>query len=111
MIMPEGHYRDTQVRRSRNPRERWILRLGGLLSALVIAVTVYSLTSSQPRNGNGCLSFNYTMVMGGEQYYKCGATARRICARPPHLGGLANNFAVKLHEACIGAKFPYATAS
>jgi len=82
-----------------------VLGLGGLLTALVVAVTIYSLTSHEPKNGAGCLSFTYTMVMGGEQYHACGAQAKKICASPPKLGGLANGFTDRLRGACRQAGF------
>lgn len=77
-----------------------MLGIGGLLTALVVAVTLYSLTSHDAKSGNGCLNFTYAMAMGGEQYHACGAQATKVCTSPPKLGGLANGFTQRLREAC-----------
>jgi hypothetical protein len=111
MILPEGHYKATHSKRERGRLERWIVGGGVLVTIVVVAVTIFSLTSHQPKNGHGCLSFNYTIVVGGEQFYECGAAARKTCARPPQEGGLGEPFMDALRRACIGAKFPYSTAS
>lgn len=77
-----------------------MLGIGGLLTALIVAVTIYSLTSHDAKSGNGCLNFTYAMVMGGEQYHACGAHAKQVCVSPPKLGGLGNGFTQRLREAC-----------
>jgi hypothetical protein len=111
MILPEGHYKETHEPRIRSGRERWIFGVCGVLAAILVAVTLFSLTSHQAANGHGCLDFNYTMAMGGEELHSCGQAAKRLCASPPHLGQLADDFATQLRDACHEAKFPYATAS
>ncbi len=110
MVYAPGHQQRLLQPRRRSARERWVVGVGGLLTAMVVAVTLFSLTSGEPRNGKGCLGFTYAMVMGGEQLHACGARARRLCARPPHLGGLAHDFAVRLREACQATQLPYDTA-
>ncbi len=92
-------------------RERWLLWIGGLLVAGLIAITVFSLTSSDGHSGNGCLNFTYSMAMGGEQFNECGAKARETCASPPKLGGLANGLLDKLPAECRKAGLPYRTGS
>ena len=111
MILPEGHYKETRAPRVRSRRERWVVALGGALLAIVVAATIFSLTSHQSKGGRGCLNFVYTMAMGGEQLNACGAQAKHLCASPPALGGLGQPFAVKLREACREAKLPYTPAA
>lgn len=111
MVYAPGHYQRVTQPRRRGRRDRLVFTIGGLLSAMVIAVTLYSLTSREIRNGHGCLGFTYAMVMGGEQLHACGAEARHLCARPPQLGGLAHDFSVRLREACRAVGLPYRTGS
>jgi hypothetical protein len=113
MILPEGHFKEVaeKQKRKRTGLDRTVAWVGGVVTVLVVAITIFSLTSHQAKNGHGCLAFNYTMVMGGEQYHSCGAAARHVCAKPPRLGGLAHDFEVELRQACAGAGFPYKTAA
>jgi ABC-type Co2+ transport system permease subunit len=116
MPFPPGHYREVSAPRLRRPRERWVVALAGLLAALVIAVTLVSLTSSEGKSGHGCLNFTYAMVMGGERLHECGAKARTLCAQPPsfggaRFGGLANDLKARLKSACRDAGLPYATSA
>jgi len=105
-----GHYQRITQPRTRNSRERWVLVTGTAVTLVVVAVTLFSLTSHELRNSRGCLGFTYAMVMGGEQQHACGAQARRLCAKPPQLGGLAHDFAVRLRKACRVAELPYKTS-
>jgi hypothetical protein len=100
VVLPPGHYQQTHAPRHRSRRERGVLGLGGVLVALVVAVTIYSLSSHGAKNGHGCLNFTYSMAMGGEQFSACGAQAKKYCASPPKLGGLANGFTDQLKLAC-----------
>jgi len=114
MPFPPGHYREVSTPSRRGRRERWIVGLGGLLAALLIAATLISLTSSDPKSGRGCLNFTYAMVMGGERLNACGPAARKLCAAPPsfggrRFGGLANDLKARLKTACRDAGLPYAT--
>ena len=114
MPFPPGHYQEVSTPRRRSRKERWVVGLGGLLAAILIAVTLISLTSSEGKSGHGCLNFTYAMVMGGERLHACGAEARKLCATPPsfggrRFGGLANDLKARLHGACAEAGLPYAT--
>ena len=111
MILPQGHYNETRKPKIRNRRERWVFGLGGVLILIVVAATVFSLSSHQGKSGHGCLNFTYTMAMGGEQMDECGAEARHLCASPPKLGGLGRPLAAKLPEACREAHLPYSPAT
>jgi len=107
MVMPPNHFHQVSQPRVRGRRERWVVGLAGVVVALVLGVTIFSLTSHSPKNGHGCLSFTYSMAMGGEQFHACGAKAKQTCASPPKLGGLAGGFFRSLKEACADAKMPY----
>jgi hypothetical protein len=111
LILPPGHYQEVHKPRERSRRERAVLGVGALFTVLIVAVTLFSLTSHRPVNGHGCLSFTYAMAMGGEEFHECGARAKHTCASPPHLGGLAHDFAVRLRDACRGAGMSYATTT
>ena len=116
MPFPPGHYEEVSTPRRRGRRERWVVALGGLLAAILIAVTLISLTSSEGKSGHGCLNFTYAMVMGGERLHACGAEARKLCAAPPsfggrRFGGLANDLKARLKGACRDAGLPYATST
>jgi hypothetical protein len=100
VVLTPGFYEQTHKPRTRGGRERWVIGVGALVTALVIAVTIFSLTSHAAKNGKGCLNFTYAMVMGGEQFHACGARAKQYCASPPKLGGLANGLLDRLKDAC-----------
>jgi hypothetical protein len=108
VVLTPGFYQQTHEPRKRGRRERWVIALGGAVVAIVIAVTVFSLSSHDGKNGKGCLNFTYAIVMGGEQFHACGAQARKYCASPPKLGGLANGLTDRLRVACreIGLATP-----
>jgi hypothetical protein len=111
MILPQGHYQQTRARRVRNSRERWVFGLGGVLIAIVVAATLFSLTSHQGKSAHGCLDFTYSFAMGGEQLNECGSKARSLCASPPKLGGLGAPLTSQLPEQCRKAGLPYKHAA
>jgi hypothetical protein len=100
VVLTPGFYEQTHKPRTRGRRERWVLGMGGLVTALVVAVTIISLTSHDGKSGRGCLNFTYPIVMGGEQFHACGAQAKKYCISPPKLGGLANGLTDRLKAAC-----------
>jgi hypothetical protein len=111
VVLTPGFYQQTHQPRKRGRRERWVIGLGGAVVAIVIAVTIFSLTSSDPKNGHGCLGFTYPIVMGGEQFHACGAQAKKYCASPPKLGGLANGLTARLRVACRESGIAFKSAS
>ena len=116
MPLPPGHYQEIKTPLRRGRAERWVVGLGGLLVAALVAVALVSLTSREPRSGHGCLNFTYAMVMGGEQLHACGERARKLCAEPPsfggaRFGGLANGLKAKLEGQCRQAGLPYGPAA
>jgi len=110
MPFAPGHYQRISESRTRGRRERWVLVTGSMVTIAVVAVALFSLTSHELRSSRGCLGFTYAMAMGGEQKQACGAQARKLCAKPPQLGGLAHDFAVRLEHACRAADLPYKTS-
>lgn len=111
MILPQGHYNETRKPKIRNRRERWVFGLGGVLILIVVAATVFSLTTHQGKSGHGCLDFTYPMAMGGEDLHECGAQAKHLCASPPNFGGLGRPLAAKLPGECREARLPYKTSA
>jgi len=111
MILPAGHYRESRKPKVHNRRERWVFGIGGALIAIVVAATIFSLTSHQGKSAHGCLNFTYSFAMGGEQLDECGAQARHLCASPPSLGGLGKPLAAKLQVECRKAGLPYMPAT
>jgi len=91
-----------------------VIGIGGAMAAVIVALVLFSFTSSRPKNGDGCLSFTYVMVMGGEEFHACGQYAQQLCTSPPKLtsdGGLANDFKFRLRIACREAKIGPQAAS
>lgn len=92
--------------------------ISALFAAGLVAITLVSLTSHQAKSGNGCLNFEYTMVMGAEDVHECGAPARKLCADPKsaseaqgHIAGLENDLIARLPKNCSAAGLPYNTAT
>lgn len=117
-MLPPGHYQQVHQPRSRSIRERWVLSVGALLGAALIAVVLFSLTSHQAKSQDGCLNFSYSMVMGSEIVHECGPSARKLCAFPQranqaqgNIAGLENALIAKLPDNCRAANLPYNTAS
>jgi hypothetical protein len=111
MVYPPRDQLSTTPLRELSARERMLLWCGALLVAAVVAVTLFSLTSSSGQSANGCLDFTYAMAMGGEPFHECGASARRTCLTPPQLGGLAAGLLDKLPAECRKAGLPYRPSS
>jgi hypothetical protein len=118
LILPPQHYQETHKPRARGRRDRWFGVFGALLTAVIVAVTVISLTSSSPKSGHGCLDFVYTTAVGGENVSECGAQARKLCADPNsvnqaqgHIAGLENALISALPKNCREARLPYNTGA
>jgi hypothetical protein len=117
-MLPPGHYKQVHEPRHRGVRERWVLGVGGVLVALLVGVTLFSLTSHAAKSGGGCLNFEYTMVMGAENVHECGVPARKLCASPQraanaqgNIAGLEDDLIAKLPQNCRQAGLPFKTAS
>lgn len=55
---------------------------------MLVVVVVVSLATAGHRTGNGCVNVNITSSLGNQNYYKCGAEARAMCAATGTAGGL-----------------------
>jgi hypothetical protein len=118
LILPPQHYQETHKPRVRGRRDRWFLVVGMLMTVAIVAVTLVSLTSHQAKSANGCLNFEYTMVMGAENVHECAAPARKLCANPKqaseaqgHIAGLENGLIASLAKNCRLAGLPYNTGA
>ena len=104
MVYAPGHFqqaKEQSVRRGFRTRgERLAVRVMVVVTILVIAVTVYSLTNHQRTSGHGCIDFNYTTMIGGAETYACGAKARTLCATTASPGGIDGNYLPQLDAAC-----------
>lgn len=118
LILPAEHYQQSHRPRVRGRRDRWFRVFGALLTAVIVAVTVLSLTSHQAKSGNGCLNFVYTTAVGGEDVHECGTPARKLCADPQsanraqgHIAGAENGLVAALPQNCREAHLPYNTGA
>ncbi|HEX3803755.1 MAG TPA: hypothetical protein VHV75_13030 [Solirubrobacteraceae bacterium] len=108
MVFPPGHLQQVEhVNAPANRRQRRGLVLSVCATVLVCAIgfTVWSLTKSGPRNGNGCISFGFMTVIGGSSDTACGAKARNLClATVPKLVK-DGDYYLEMHRACRRAGF------
>ena len=100
MVYAPGHFRQVAQRRERRGRERMAARLGGLVAAALVTAAIFSLTSGSGTVARGCVSFDYTTMIGGGQMHRCGAQARTLCASRPSSGGIDGSFSAGLQAAC-----------
>jgi hypothetical protein len=83
LILPPGHFQQTQTRVARRKRrrgEKWFIAVGSLVTLAIVAVVAFSLTTHQKTSGHGCIDFNYLTMIGGAEMYQCGDRARIMCA-------------------------------
>jgi hypothetical protein len=64
--------------------------VGGVLGALAILIVavVVSLATAGHSTGNGCVNVDIPSSLGSQNFYKCGAEARAMCAAVGTPGGL-----------------------
>jgi hypothetical protein len=106
LILPPGHAEAVQQRRAIRPRERWMV--GGVLAALAgLAVAlVISFATAGHKSGHGCISVGLAYSTGGAQIYRCGASARSLCASVGQAGGTTGGAAQSLATECRKAGLP-----
>jgi hypothetical protein len=80
LILPPGHALEITARRRLRPREkRLVAAVLGAFAVLVVVVVV-SIASSGHSTGNGCIDVNIPSSLGNQEFYRCGAAARAMCA-------------------------------
>jgi hypothetical protein len=106
LILPPGHAQAIERRRTMRSREKWMI--GGVvgLVAAVAVVLVISLASAGPKSGHGCVSVGLAYSTGGAQVYRCGASARELCASVNQPGGTTGGAARSLTTECRKAGLP-----
>jgi hypothetical protein len=82
--------------------------IGGVLGvvALLAIALVVSLASSGHKSGHGCISISLAYSTGGTQTYRCGASARELCAGVGKPGGTVGVAARALTTECRKAGLP-----
>jgi hypothetical protein len=106
LILPPGHAQAIEQRRTMRSREKWMI--GGVvgLVAAVAVVLVISLASAGPKSGHGCVSVGLAYSTGGAQVYRCGASARQLCASVNQPDGTTGGAARSLTTECRKAGLP-----
>lgn len=108
MVFPPGHLQ--QVEKVNAPANRAQRRtvLTSLLAVLVVCAvgfTVWSLTKTGAKTGNGCIAFTFMTVIGGSSDTACGHAAQNLCLAPiPRLVKDGDYYA-EMHRACRKAGF------
>jgi hypothetical protein len=82
--------------------------VGGVLGALavLIVVVVVSLATAERSTGNGCINVNIQSSLGNQNYYRCGAQARALCATAGAPGGLTGVAARAVAAECRKVALP-----
>jgi hypothetical protein len=106
MILPPGHAQATHQMRALAPREKWMV--GGVLGVLaaLAVVLVISLATAGHKSGHGCISVGLAYSVGGAQVYRCGDSARVMCASVNRPGGSVGATARALTTECRKAGLP-----
>jgi hypothetical protein len=89
LILPPGHAQAVRTPRSIRTREKWMI--GGLLGtvAAIIVAVVIAVASAGHHSANGCVDVTIPYSIGGQEFYKCGAAARAMCAQVGVPGGFS----------------------
>jgi hypothetical protein len=87
LILPPGHAQQVRAPRRSGAREKWMLRIGGLLTVALVALAVVAITTKGHSSGNGCVDVTIPYALGGNEIYKCGAAARQFCITSGQPGG------------------------
>jgi hypothetical protein len=100
LILPPGHARAIGEPRVLRPREKAMI--GGVLAALLafVVVVIVSLGTADRQSGHGCISVGLAYSTGGAQIYRCGSSARAMCASVGQPGGFVGATARSLTTEC-----------
>jgi hypothetical protein len=106
LILPPGHAQTVRSPRRIRSREKWFLGvlLGGV-AAVIVAVGI-SLASAGHHSGHGCVDVTIPYSIGGQEFYKCGAAARQMCAQVGVPGGFTGGPARAVATECRKAGLP-----
>lgn len=106
LILPPGHAQQVRQRRAFTARERWMIRgVLGILGLLVVALVISFATSTR-KSGHGCVSVALAYSTGGQQIYRCGASAKALCAGVGKPGGITGPPARTVATECRKAGLP-----
>ncbi len=106
LILPPGHARAMGEPPTIRPREK--VMIGGVLAvvATLAVVLIISLTSAERQSGHGCISVGLAYSTGGDKLYRCGATARSMCAGANTSNGIRGAGARAVSAECRKAGLP-----
>jgi hypothetical protein len=106
LILPPGHAEAVGRPSSIRPREK--VMIGGVVGVVaVLAVAlVISFATAGHKSGHGCISVGLAYSTGGAQIYRCGASARALCASVNRPGGTFGGAAHSLAVECRKAGLP-----
>jgi hypothetical protein len=100
LILPPGHGQTLRQPRVFRPREKALA--GGVLAALVAfaVVLLISLGTADKQSGHGCISVGLAYSTGGAEIFRCGPSARGLCATVGQAGGPIGATARSLTTEC-----------
>ena len=87
LILPPGHAQSVKAPRRTSSREQWMLRIGVALTAALVAVAVFALTTSGHSSRAGCVDATIPYALGGAEIFKCGQAAKAFCTSAGQPGG------------------------
>jgi hypothetical protein len=82
--------------------------VGGVAAVLAAfaVVLIISLSTADRKSAHGCISVGLAYSTGGAQIYRCGASAREMCAGVGRTGGPVGATARSLSTECRKAGLP-----
>jgi hypothetical protein len=106
LILPPGHAEAIRSPRTIRRREKWMI--GALLAtvAAIAVAVVISLASPGRHSGHGCVDVTIPYSIGGQEFYRCGAAARAMCAEVGAPGGFTGGPAAAVSTECRKAGLP-----
>jgi hypothetical protein len=100
LILPPGHAEQVNAPRRTGARERWMVRIGAVLTVALVVVAVIAITAKGHSSGHGCVDIVIPYSTGGQELYKCGGAARALCAEVGVRGGFRGDTAQTLAQQC-----------